>query len=325
MGRRRSKGEPNIEQSLATLGGLAFLVLFFGLWRPFLLFVLILAGAILAAVFLVVIVRQSADRPSMHTPPPLPPQLPPADEIDVTCPQCKAVLVAPASMAGTMVTCEGCRHVFQLQAVDSQKPKAKLSNMTSFYFPPKPKGFSPALLHDLEWKRFENLVEGYFAAIGFKTRPNRVGADGGVDMHLLRPETGEAAAVVQCKSWHTYDVGVKPVRELYGVMAADRIPHGFFVTTGKYTSEARSWAAGKSLSLIDGIDLLRRLSDLPSEKQVALHAAITAGDYTTPTCPRCGCKMVRRQNRKNPFGGSDFWGCPSYPRCRQTLRIKKPE
>ena len=29
-------------------------------------------------------------------------------------------------------------------------------------------------MHDLEWKRFENLVDGYFCAKGMKTRPNSI-------------------------------------------------------------------------------------------------------------------------------------------------------
>jgi restriction system protein len=96
------------------------------------------------------------------------------------------------------------------------------------------------LLKELEWKRFEQLVEGYFARTGWETRPNRPGADGGVDVHLLRPGQPGVAAIVQCKAWQTYNVGVKPVRELFGVMAADCVPEGFFVTTGDYTGDART-------------------------------------------------------------------------------------
>jgi len=243
----------------------------------------------------------------------------PAADIDVKCPQCKSVLVAPADMAGQTVTCEGCRHVFEIQ-----KPRLKMPDATKFYFPNKLAGnFSDALLHELEWKRFELLVEGYFAFSGWTTRPNRVGADGGVDVHLFRPDQQKAAAVVQCKAWNAYTVGVKPVRELFGVMAADGVPEGFFVTTGEYTVEARSFAAGKPMTLIDGRDLLKRLESLPAEAQADLYARVTAGDYTTPTCPQCGIKMVRREAGKGRAVGSEFWGCPKYPRCRQTFQMKK--
>jgi hypothetical protein len=318
MARRRKKKQDDIELVLVGLGMLViFSLAIAGLLRAVLLGILALGLLALAVFVFAYIFKYQTSHPRSGGIPPIPSRPPPLD-VDVTCPLCKAILTAPASIAGQTVCCEGCRHVFELP-----KPAITLPDATSFYFPPKSKGFTPQLLSELEWKRFENLVEGYFSAIGLKTRPNRPGADGGVDIHLLHPDTNQVGSIVQCKSWHVYDVGVKPVRELYGVMAADHIPEGVFVTTGDYTAEARSFAAGKQLTLIDGRDLLARLAALPSEKQASLLAAITAGDYKTPTCPRCGIKMVRRQNKKQLLGSSAFWGCPSYPRCRQTFPIKK--
>jgi len=55
--------------------------------------------------------------------------------------------------------------------------------------------FSMDLLHELEWKRFEQLVEGYFARKGWRTRPAPIGADGGVDIHLFHPDSQGVAAV----------------------------------------------------------------------------------------------------------------------------------
>ncbi|MEI8140612.1 MAG: restriction endonuclease [bacterium] len=239
-------------------------------------------------------------------------------DIDVACPQCKAVLVAPESMIGQPVTCEGCRHSFLIP-----KPVIKFPDMTSFYSSKRSGHFSSDLLKELEWKRFEQLVEGYFAQTGWRTRPHRTGADGGVDVHLFRPDQDKAAAVVQCKAWNTYSVGVKPVRELFGVMAADGVPEGFFVTSGDYTSEAQSFASGKPMTLIDGRDLRKRLESLTPEIQSDLFSRVTAGDYTTPTCPQCDRKMVRRQAGKGRTPGNEFWGCPSYPRCRQTFQMKQ--
>lgn len=179
--------------------------------------------------------------------------------------------------------------------------------------------FSMDLLHELEWKRFEQLVEGYFARTGWRTRQARIGADGGVDIHLFNPTEDRAMAIVQCKAWASYKVGVKPVRELFGVMAADGVPEGYFVTTTDYTGEARDFAAGKRLTLIHGRDLLRRIESLPESDQANLLTMATAGDYTTPTCPRCGRKMVDRIARNT---GNSFWGCPGFPRCQATLTQK---
>lgn len=77
------------------------------------------------------------------------------------------------------------------------------------------------------------------------------------------------------------------------------------------------------LKLINGDELLRRIQGLPEGARSQLLDAATKGDYTTPTCPRCGVKMVRRVARSGTNPGSEFWGCPTYPRCNGVLKMAK--
>jgi len=177
-----------------------------------------------------------------------------------------------------------------------------------------------SLLRALEWKRFEELCAAYFQQLGFRTRMTPAGPDGLVDIHLLAEGSERSAVLVQCKAWSTYDVGVKAVRELLGVMTAEGVAEGVFVTTGRYTQAARDFVAGKELVLIDGPDLLAKIRALREENQRLLLAIATAGDFTRPTCPSCGVKMVRRIARAS---GDAFWGCPNFPGCRTTLRISE--
>ena len=37
---------------------------------------------------------------------------------------------------------------------------------------------------------------------------------------------------------------------------------------------------------------------------------------TAPACPLCGKPLVLRTARKGPRVGSQFWGCPAFPRCK---------
>ena len=178
--------------------------------------------------------------------------------------------------------------------------------------------WSLALLRALEWKRFEELCAAYFEALGFRTRLTPAGPDGGVDIHLLADGSDKSVVLVQCKAWSSYDVGVKAVRELLGVMTAEGVSEGVFVTTGKYTHAARDFAAGKELLLIDGPDLLEKIHALGEQRARALLVTATAGDFMRPTCPSCGVKMVRRIARAS---GDPFWGCPNFPGCRTTLNI----
>lgn len=178
-------------------------------------------------------------------------------------------------------------------------------------------GFNWDVLRALEWRVFEQLVQGYFRTLGFVAERKRVGADGGVDLVLRKTGEAEPFAYVQCKAWNTYLVGVKPVRELFGVMAADGVRKGYFVCTGAYTPEAVAFAEGKPLKLVTGEELLEKLNGLDSELRTRLLGEVLSGDYTTPTCPRCDTKMVRREGKD----GGAFWGCTSFPKCWQRFPI----
>jgi restriction system protein len=182
--------------------------------------------------------------------------------------------------------------------------------------------FTLALLQELEWKRFEQVTEVYFQQMGWDTHAAPIGPDGGVDIHLTRPGSQRTDAVVQCKAWLGSKVGVSLMRELFGVMADATVPEGFFVTTSEYSSEARAFAAGKRLTLIDGADFVRRIEELPRETQARLYATATADDYRTPTCPSCGLKMVKKTSGKGRDIGKPFWGCPAFPRCRATIWMR---
>lgn len=177
------------------------------------------------------------------------------------------------------------------------------------------------LLSQLEWKRFEDVVAAYSGMLGYEAKTTRIGADGGVDVQLFQAGRPNPVMIIQCKAWDAYKVGVKPVRELFGVMAADKVPNGAFFTTGEFTTEAEEWAGDKALDLVNGREFLTRIGQLTPDQQATLLALATEGDFTTPTCPSCGVKMLQRTASKGRSEGSSFWGCRNYPRCRNTLKM----
>lgn len=258
-----------------------------------------------------------ATRGSAVTPPPASahPIAQPAPDREGVCPSCARSFPVSTTQVGPDVRCPSCRLVFTLPALNGQP----MGEQHPALLAPE---FTLALLQELEWKRFEQVTEAYFQQVGWGTQAARIGPDGGVDVHLTRPGSQRPGAVVQCKAWNSYKVGVKPVRELFGVMAADTVPEGFFVTTSEYTAEARAFAEGKRLALIDGTDFVRRVQALPADRQARLYATATAGDYRTPTCPSCGRKLVKRVSGKGRGAGLSFWGCPSYPSCLGKLPMR---
>ena len=176
--------------------------------------------------------------------------------------------------------------------------------------------WTPELLKQIEWRRFEELCAAYFQALGFRTDVVPAGAGGGVDINLYEQGAERASTLVQCQPWNAYRVGIKPVRGLLGAMASGNVGEGVMVTSGKFTQEARDFARKEKISLVDGAELLVKFADLAPEKAVGLLRFATQGDFQTPTCPVCALKMIPR---KSTTHGRKFWGCRNYPSCKQTF------
>lgn len=248
--------------------------------------------------------------------------VPMISEIEVTCPHCQCVLSAPLDMAGHNAICESCRTIVQVPTIGpSPIPAAKEFSDHPSSVPV----LTLDLLRELEWRRFEDVTAAYFERSGWTAQLTNIGADGGIDVKLFRPNIPKVAAVVQCKSWFSWKVRVQPIRELFGVMAAESVSNGFFVTSGDFTEEARTFAKGKPLTLIDGNELVLRIMLLPSESRRQIFKIATFGDYKTPSCSRCGRKMVRRISAKGRGDGKPFWGCSDYPRCKATLKTRSDD
>jgi restriction system protein len=171
----------------------------------------------------------------------------------------------------------------------------------------------------MSWQRFEMLCGELFRRKGYTVEENGLGgADGGIDL-ILRKD-GETY-LVQCKRWKTVKVGVKEIRELYGIVAAERVDRGIFITSGIYTAEAMAFAEGKPLDLIDGPalhNLVREVQkDRLAEPSPLPVRVVTAP--SSPVCPRCGGSMVRRIAKRGSNAGGRFWGCSNFPKCSGVL------
>lgn len=173
-------------------------------------------------------------------------------------------------------------------------------------------------LQGMSWQAFEQLVGEIFRQQGFQVlETGGGGPDGGVDLVLRRD--GETH-LVQCKQWRAFRVGVDVVRAHYGVMAARGAASGFVVTSGRFTDEARAFAEGRHVRLIDGPRLLGLIQQVRSAASPTPPVtATTSIQPTPPVCPRCGQTMVRRMAQRGANAGKAFWGCPGYPACRGTL------
>ena len=176
-------------------------------------------------------------------------------------------------------------------------------------------------LDGISWQEFEILVGEAFRLQGYQVaETGGAGPDGGVDLVLRK---GGEKFLVQCKQWKAFTVGVTIVRELYGVMAANGAAGGFVVTSGRFTDEAKTFAQGRNVTLIDGPALLKLIQQAKAARQSGNKEPVTPVAASPkavmqPLCPSCSKPMVRRTAKKGGTAGSTFWGCVDFPACRGT-------
>lgn len=164
----------------------------------------------------------------------------------------------------------------------------------------------------LNWKEFEELVAEAYRRKGFTVIENHsAGADGGVDIRL---EKNGHVHLVQCKQWRSKKVGVSIVREMFGIMAAENASSVIVISSGTFTQEAKNFAAGKPIDLVDGSQLESLIGQVQSSPGNITLEQIKA----RPQCPRCGSELVLRTAKKGANTGSQFYGCSSFPKCRYT-------
>lgn len=169
-------------------------------------------------------------------------------------------------------------------------------------------------LEKMTWREFEGLVAESFRQQGYRVvERGGDGPDGGVDLEL---HMGSDKYVVQCKQWKVSKVGVATVRELYGVMTAERAVGGFVVASGSFTDDAKAFAEGRSVKLVDA----RRLRAIIGNASPAAQKTPVVESKVEDAlpCPRCGSPMVERTAKSGSNAGKKFWGCSRFPACRGT-------
>ncbi|WP_408119799.1 restriction endonuclease [Caballeronia grimmiae] len=106
----------------------------------------------------------------------------------------------------------------------------------------------------MSWREFETLTGEVFRGLGYGVRETGGGGpDGGIDLILRK---SGRKYLVQCKHYRKNSVGAGIVRELAGVAVREKAHGIIVVTVGKFTRQARLFAAGLPVRLIDGTSLL---------------------------------------------------------------------
>jgi len=117
-----------------------------------------------------------------------------------------------------------------------------------------------ANLAGMDWDDFEHLVrqlfELEFRANGSEVKVTRSSRDRGVDAIVFDPDPLRGGKIViQAKRYNSV-VDVSAVRDLFGTVQNEGANRGLLVTTSYFGRDSYDFAAGKTLTLIDGSNLL---------------------------------------------------------------------
>lgn len=114
---------------------------------------------------------------------------------------------------------------------------------------------------------FENVVLDVLHGLGYgvsRASLKQVGGSGdaGIDGIIHLDRLGLQKVYVQAKRWQN-KVGRPEIQAFYGALSGRRANQGVFITTSKYTREAREYAASVSdaLVLVSGRELARLMID----------------------------------------------------------------
>lgn len=138
------------------------------------------------------------------------------------------------------------------------------------------RAWSPSVMPSMQGQRFETLCEAFFAQVGFATHAKSHGEQGGVDLWLQSMRM-DAPRMVRCKHRPLKPVGLKELRDFQGVMRANQLKHGSYVTSSTFTPDALAFAKENGIQLQDGAALLKLISLRAPDQQTTL-LAVAYGD-----------------------------------------------
>jgi restriction system protein len=106
----------------------------------------------------------------------------------------------------------------------------------------------------MSWDEFSAAIEQAFRRDGYTV--SRVAA--GADFELVQ---GSRSTLVACKRWKAHTTGIEPLRELEEARRAREAAACIFVATGEVTAQARAFAAGRNIRLLEGAELAQKMKN----------------------------------------------------------------
>jgi restriction system protein len=112
-------------------------------------------------------------------------------------------------------------------------------------------------IQELSWQEFKGLVAEAYRRTGYTIMESSTfTADPSVDLVIRKSAN---LYLVQCRYWQNRKLGLREAKNLFSLMHDKQASGVFLLTTGIFTNEARHYAAGRPINLVDGIELVELL------------------------------------------------------------------
>jgi restriction system protein len=162
--------------------------------------------------------------------------------------------------------------------------------------------------------QFERYLSALFRSQGYQSEVTKAAGDFGADL-ILRKDGRKIA--VQAKRYSS-GVGISAVQEVQASLAHYAATEAWVVTNNKFTKAAEELAASNNVKLIGRETLIEMILKTQGQGSAAVPTPkqVMAETPSERKCKVCGNTMVLRKGKDN-----EFWGCASFPRCRNTQAI----
>jgi restriction system protein len=119
----------------------------------------------------------------------------------------------------------------------------------------------------MSWRDFSAALEDAFRRDGYAV--TRLSGPA-TDFELTR---GGRTSLVSCKRWKAANTGIEPLRELHEARRAREAQEGIYVADGGVTDNARKFASGNGIRIIQGAELARLLPRIAAAGKATRRAA----------------------------------------------------
>lgn len=177
------------------------------------------------------------------------------------------------------------------------------------------------LLRRLEWRRFEMVCAAYLRALDYEVLQAGFGARHSVNLEVFIPGRAGLVSVVRCVA-RDRPADIDVVRRLLAAMRRRGVGEAMVFSVCGFTRRAARFAVRHRIAVVGGETLCERVRGLDAARRQSVIDTAVGGDYTTPTCPACGTRLVLRRKARRAPGRGEFWGCSNFPRCRVAIPFR---